>query len=405
MKKTKILMLGIMAALFVLYACSSDDDQVFDEDPGTGIVDNPLEENYVVPTYSVLQLGVESVSDNPVFEWKLNGEVVSNDSYFNFISADAGTYEVALQIETEGVEEVFSSTVKVTEPDENYSKHISKVLAFDPAPGQFINDIPKYEEGDTYETTLAKVDETISNGENGMVSLGTFGGSITFQFDHTIINGTGADFKILGNAFVSDTGDDENQGNVEPGVIMVAWDKNGNGVPDEDEWYEIAGSEYHKESTLHNYSVTYYRPDENKEPVPGEDGFITDKEYIKWEDSEGNEGYLSKNSFHQQPYFPQWTNEGSITVTGTKMADNYVDLNGDGSNWAGNMFDYGYADNAPNDDDRSDIDIDWAVDQEGNPVKLPGIDFVKVYTGTFQEAGWLGEVSTEVTGAYDLRME
>ena len=41
----------------------------------------------------------------------------------------------------------------------------------------------------------------------------------------------------------------------------------------------------------------------------------------------------------------------------------------------------------------------------GNYVKLPGIDFVKVYTGTNQEAGWLGEISTEVGGAYDLWMK
>ncbi|MFV0220190.1 hypothetical protein OBK23_11010 [Empedobacter falsenii] len=38
------------------------------------------------------------------------------------------------------------------------------------------------------------------------------------------------------------------------------------------------------------------------------------------------------------------------------------------------------------------------------PVKLLGIDFIKVYTATNQEAGWLGEISTEVAGAYDLHL-
>jgi hypothetical protein len=70
----------------------------------------------------------------------------------------------------------------------------------------------------------------------------------------------------------------------------------------------------------------------------------------------------------------------------------------------GTSYDYGYADNAPNNDEASNIDMSWAVDKNGKYVKLPGIDFIKVYTGINQEAGWLGEVSTEVAGAYDLHL-
>ncbi|MDE5450168.1 PKD domain-containing protein, partial [Elizabethkingia meningoseptica] len=68
-------------------------------------------------------------------------------------------------------------------------------------------------------------------------------------------------------------------------------------------------------------------------------------------------------------------------------------------------FAFGYVDNAPNDSDASNIDIAWAVDKNGKPVQLSGIDFVKVYSAVRQEAGWLGEVSTEVSGAYDLRIK
>ena len=46
--------------------------------------------------------------------------------------------------------------------------------------------------------------------------------------------------------------------------------------------------------------------------------------------------------------------------------------------------------------------IDWAVDDEGNPVELKQIDFVKVYNAMLQDCGWLGETSTEVAGAIDL---
>ncbi|WP_158644114.1 hypothetical protein [Pseudobacter ginsenosidimutans] len=40
----------------------------------------------------------------------------------------------------------------------------------------------------------------------------------------------------------------------------------------------------------------------------------------------------------------------------------------------------------------------------GQPVKLSGIHFVRVYTGLLADIGWLGELSTEVGGAEDLNI-
>jgi len=48
------------------------------------------------------------------------------------------------------------------------------------------------------------------------------------------------------------------------------------------------------------------------------------------------------------------------------------------------------------------FDIDWAVDEDGNPVYLEGIDFIKIYTAVNASAGWLGEVSTEVRAIIDV---
>ena len=43
---------------------------------------------------------------------------------------------------------------------------------------------------------------------------------------------------------------------------MVCQDLNKNGQPDADEpWYELAGSEYNHAETVHNYEITYYRPE------------------------------------------------------------------------------------------------------------------------------------------------
>ena len=45
------------------------------------------------------------------------------------------------------------------------------------------------------------------------------------------------------------------------------------------------------------------------------------------------------------------------------------------------------------------------MDSEGNPVDLPGVEFIKIYTGVNQFNGWLGECSTEVMGVTDLHIE
>lgn len=289
-----------------------------------------------------------------------------------------------------------------------YVSHISKVFDFMPAVGQFTNKLPEYEPGDTKENMIKKAENMIKGKGTppaGMVSLGGFGGYIVFSFDHTIVNKSGyRDFRILGNSFWADGNPNANAsprgGSAEPGVVMVSYDANKNGLPD-DEWYEIAGSEYSK--SIKNYEITYYRPDLDKIPVTNDDEFFaTDVEYIRWEDNKQNTGFKVKNQYHIQSYFPEWVNDDKITFKGTLLPNNAVDESGIGSYWVLYSFDYGYADNAPNNDDESAIDIDWAVDTKGNKVHLPGINFVKVYTGINQESGWLGEVSTELAGAYDL---
>ena len=91
----------------------------------------------------------------------------------------------------------------------------------------------------------------------------------------------------------------------------------------------------------------------------------------------------------------------SYTLKGTFME---ADANNQSGIWVNPPYEWGYADNFPNNDARAQIDMDWAVDKNGNPVKLKGIDFVKVYTGNRAEGGMFGEVSTEVSGFTDLNL-
>ncbi len=68
-------------------------------------------------------------------------------------------------------------------------------------------------------------------------------------------------------------------------------------------------------------------------------------------------------------------------------------------------YDWGYVDNHPNAEaELNGFDIDWAVDADGKPVSLPGIDFVRVYSAINQSCGWLGETSTEISKAADLHL-
>lgn len=280
--------------------------------------------------------------------------------------------------------------------------YIYKVYEYCPAPGQYINDIPEYETGDSYEDILARFAEYIQEDQTIAASLGAWGGYIVFGFDHPVVNVKGErDFRILGNAFWAE-GEDARGGSSEPGIVLVSVDVNNDGIPN-DEWYELAGSEYDNQGTYHDYEITYYKPSADHEPSPDPNNkFITDKEYIRWTDNNGEEGYVYKNAYHKQSYWPEWIDEETLTFRGSRLPDNYVDKSGDGTLYVQYAYQFGYADNAPDSDEASALDIEWAVDKNGNKVDLKQIDFIKVYTAVNQSCGWLGESSTEVFGAIDL---
>lgn len=371
-----------------------------------------------VEAYSIVELELpEFVGEDAEFTI----EVV--DSEFNlyrltkneagaplFVAAEAGDYVINLL--SNGLS--FDYIVTVSERNKEVSAYTAKVFDYLPSPGQFVNQLPAYVEGDTHEDMVAKTEKALVGSSASMITLGGWGGYVTLGFDHTIVNVPGkSDFRIHGNAFGSAANprpDAPFGGSCEPAIIMVAYDKNKNGKPDDDEWYEIAGSgnftaeneawyDMAKKAgndvnTYRDYEMTFHRPDV-------EDNNVTDT-YIRWTDNKGNEGYKVKNQFHRQSYYPLWINEDKITYKGIRLADNGIDESGQGSYYVLYAYKYGYADNYPNNDTRAAIDIDWAIDKDGKPANLPGVDFVKVINGVDKENGWLGETSTEVSKGEDL---
>ena len=297
---------------------------------------------------------------------------------------------------------VFSNRASSTDTEEEEqpspdapSAYANKVLAYCPAPGQFMNtSTTAYEKGFSAEDVRRKAEEKLKDPYLCLLSLGGFGGSIVVGFDHTVPNISGAyDFKIYGNASYDSFGTLTGAlgGSSEPGIVLVSKDMNGNGLTD-DEWYELKGSEYDSKHTIKDYAITYHRP---ASPLSS----------VKWTDNQGNTGYVYRNETHtKNDYYPAWIEEDEMTFYGSRLKDNAVNEPRPGmpEHWVGYCYAYGYADNHPNDEKGALFKIDWAVDKEGRSVKLDGIDFVKIYTAVNQYCGWMGEISTEVQAVEDL---
>ncbi len=371
--------------------------------PDAGLVNVGIDDSYVI--YRMQKLPLSSALTGEAYRWTLIGEdgrveTLSEERDFVFLAENEGVYNLSFEIIDHKTPYEVDFIVTVLHEEVEYSPYISRVYEYCPAPGQFVNDMPEYEDGDTYTDMLRKVENAISGTAEELVSLGSFGGYVTFGFDHTVVNVEGEnDFRIWSNTFYESTNPSQKGGSAEPGIIMVSFDSNCNGVPD-DEWYELAGSEF--VNSLKDYEITYHRPDSNREIIKDNLMGLTDVNYIAWTDNEGNSGYISKNTFHTQDYFPKWLDDDAISFSGTRLPQNAQHIE---NYFLFSSYAWGYADNHPNSDaELNSFDIANAVDRSGNRVNLPGADFVRVYTGVNQSCGWLGETSTEICKAADLHI-
>lgn len=347
--------------------------------------------------------------DGVSYTWQIDdNESVAGEASFTFVAEAQGEYSVVATATTERDGQQITLTrkfvVTVYEEGAFYrpqngasTAEWNKIFDYTPAPGQFINELKT----GGFDGTQTTMEAAIAYAEKRMrdenwVSLGGFGGYIVVGFDHSIENSGDYDFGIKANSFA---------GSSEPGIVWVMQDENGNGEPD-DTWYELAGSETGKATTIQEYAVTYYRPAGPMMPV-------------QWTDNLGNYGevdYLKQ--FHRQDYYyPLWIEEDSYTLTGTCLEPRNRDASGNGSYWVNDQYDWGYADNFSPVDRLTDEDnaegevnanhfkISDAIDCECEPIHLDYIDFVKVQVGVNAKSGWLGELSTEVCGFFDYNMK
>lgn len=249
------------------------------------------------------------------------------------------------------------------------SKFISKVIEYRPAPGQY---------GLSSYSSLANANSIV--GKYGSpVTLGMFGGYIVFQFDHSVINWNGTDFVVRGNAFATAN---------EPGAVMVSFDANGNGLPD-DEWFELKGDLYDAGSTIADYEITYTKP-------------ADDASLITWSDNKGGSGTMTKGTSKWPALYTDIT---TLTFSGRKIemptmyelscgygyADTYTAdyktvINGDSDTASTNKFD---------------------IDRADSPKKLLAVDFIKIYNPVYQvdtKYPTFNEISTEIAGAVSVSL-
>ena len=222
-------------------------------------------------------------------------------------------------------------------------------------------------------------------------------------------------------------------------------DEEGNALPD---FKTITVS---KSGAIWNYSVTYTNPvAENDTLATGESGTTGKNVVYSYTGlSENGKGRVLFNNWHRHNYFPllnnyfvgvnghaaldgivntisplvmsdyaSYTPKASSTV-GAKLTMSGVRLMPASNSTAPDTFLFGYVDCHPNgtlstvqvnpyttgrtsntNSNGDPMDLSWAVDENGTPVELDSVRYVRVYTGVMQMNGMMGESSTEVLGSH-----
>lgn len=278
--------------------------------------------------------------------------------------------------------------------EEVSSNKPSRVVTFLPAPGQFVNKTEMLY--NAYPDPNVTLENPLSE---KVVSLGAYGGYIVYEFDQPITNSPnnpyGIDFIVYGNA---------GNGKSEPGAVMVS--------NDGENWYELAGSEYYNANTKKNLAITYTNPDTSFK------GTVD----VPWTTSDKKTGYIYKNGNHTQAYYPNpklYNAYNKGVAANSKYSDStlsfvgnmiqaektpsfgYADCHKTGSNHiAVNPYAYGIQEY-----NGDGMDLDWAVDKDGNGVQIDRAKYIKIYTAALEDNGIMGETSSEVAGIFTAQSQ
>ena len=141
-----------------------------------------LDDTYVVERMKKLTLHPQFTGER--YEWHLSYESTVVDSLvattrdYTFVAYETGTYWLKLNIYDSANPVEHLMQIVVRQEEVAYSPYITRVHEYRPAPGQFVNELPEYSEGDTEETMRQKAEDCLAYNAGTMVSLGGYGGYI-----------------------------------------------------------------------------------------------------------------------------------------------------------------------------------------------------------------------------------
>lgn len=337
------------------------------------------------------------------------------------------------------------------------------LVAYLPAAGQFMNEGANGSGwgGPFTATGSQKLKGLVEGYVTTGVSLGAFGGYVVLDFgvpakdeDGNVTGGIyndpdnayGVDFILYGNAMGTWA---------EPGCVQVSLDG--------ENWYDLAGSLHYRPETtdkgyaIWDYSTTYTHPEAAESEETGANGvavpYASTYKLRPTSNEKTESGTVAINAWHKHSYFPLYNNyfvalnglstslnglvppltglnlesfgsykakgdtPAELTLKGVKLV--VPKTTSGGNSTAPDDFLFGYADCHPNGlrstlqlnpyttgrtgnttSNGDPMDLSWAVDDDGNPVYLDSVRYVRVYTGVQQMNGIMGESSTEVLGSH-----
>ena len=268
---------------------------------------------------------------------------------------------------------LLAGAVSVAAPAARADDFATRVIAYNPAFGQFIND-PAF--NDPARALGPPVGGgTINADLSSLVSLGGFGGSITLAFDQPVEdhpdNPQGLDFIVFGNAF--HFAGDETRRWAEAALVEISYDANTNGLAD-DPWYTIPGSALAAPITL---------------PLPPAfNGPVL--ENTTGTDQEQHWGYADLS-----PTLLLGDTDANNTVDDPAadphsfytVPDSPMTVGVDPGSGGGDAF-----------------DIAWAIDPvTGSPANLTAFHFIRLTTAADHKTAIFGENSAEIDAVADVR--
>jgi PKD repeat protein len=312
--------------------------------------------------------------DDYQYEWLIEDSVIGKKLNHSFISPLPGTYKLTLRA-TAGKQTATASRM-ITVKEEQYVKNAYTLLEYAPSPATNHNwSIIGYAEswkygGEyalPYNDFLVKAAEVRKEDFTAALVIGSWGGSATFKFDHTVANVPGKTDIELSATY----------SNRDLPAVFVAYDRNKNGIADEDEWYEIKNGDFGLED-MPEYEMTFTH-------IKTETDDRRIYTHFTWKDNqeEPAQGEVNIN----KTFTSAQTTAGVISTRGLFPGINMIDFSTKEiallQGWSNSFSRKGKRitrnlSGAPAFSQKLNIDIGLAVNEKGESIQLPGIDFIKI---------------------------